>query len=220
MESINAIEIIRITSHISFLVPLVVYVTKIKVAPLQHHIIALLIGVLGSVDAVGFVFNYHHKSTALLFNVGQMVQFAILSWYYYEVVFKKEKVEVLMGGSMAYIVSFVLVNLFFEDIFHYQSIYWAIGSFLITVYGLLNLKMIKQTLPVWSTDVRSEMWFSAAIVVYFSTTFTLYILGEYILAELDRNEAITIWCVHNAHNILKNIMFAVGMYYTGRKMSS
>ena len=220
MESINAIEIIRIASHISFLVPLVVYVMKIKIAPLKHRIIALLIGVLGVVDAIGFVFNYQHKSTALLFNVGQMAQFAIISWYYFEVVFKKEKIEVLMGGSMAYIVAFVLVNLFFEDIFHYQSIYWAIGSFLIMVYGLLNLRIIKQTLPFWSPDVRSEMWFSAAIVVYFSMTFALYILGEYILVELNKNEAMTIWCVHNAHNILKNIMFAIGMYYTGRKMSS
>ncbi|WP_331978420.1 hypothetical protein [Ohtaekwangia sp.] len=29
----------------------------------------------------------------------------------------------------------------------------------------------------------------------------------------------TIWCFHNAHNILKNIMFAVGMHYTGKKMT-
>jgi hypothetical protein len=191
-----------------------------KIAPLQHHIIALLIGVLGLVDAVGFVFNYQHKSTTLLFNVGQMVQFAILSWYYFEVVFKKEKAEVLMGGSVAYIVSFVLVNLFSVDIFHYQSIYWAVGSLLITLYGILNLKFIAQTLPFWSSDVRSEIWFSAAIVVYFGMTFFLYILSEYILTKLDRNDAMTIWCFHNAHNILKNIMFAIGMYYTGRKMSS
>lgn len=217
---ISATELIRFASNLSVLIPLMVYLTKIKVAPKQNHIIALLLLVLGLFDLAGFLFGLQHLSTALLFNVGQMAQFAIISWYYFEVVFKKEKVEVLMGGSMAYIVSFVLVNLFFEDIFHYQSIYWAIGSLLITLYGLLNLKIIKETLPVWSPDVRSEMWFSASIVVYFSMTFVLYILGEYILAELDRNEAMTIWCVHNAHNILKNIMFAVGMYYTGRKMSS
>ena len=219
MESINAIEIVRIASHVSFLVPLVVYVTKMKIAPLQHRIIALLIGVLGLVDAVGFVFNYHHKSTALLFNVGQMAQFAILSWYYFEVVFTKAKVEVLIGGSMVYIISFVLVNMFVEDIFHYQSIYWAIGSLLITVYGIQHLKNIAQTLPFQSPDVKSEMWFSASIVVYFSMTFALYVLGEYILADLDKNVAMTIWCFHNAHNILKNIMFAVGMYYTGKKMT-
>lgn len=216
----SATELIRFASNLSVLIPLTVYLTKIKIAPIQHHIIALLLVALGLFDLAGFLFGLRHLSTALLFNVGQIVQFAILSWYYFEVVFRKDKIEVFMGGSVTYIVSFILVNFFIEDIFHYQSVYWAMGSLLITMYGLINLKVIAQTLPFWSYDVRSEMWFSAAIVIYFAMTFSLYILGEYILAKLDKNAAMTIWCFHNAHNILKNIIFAVGMYYTGRKMSS
>jgi len=215
----SATELIRFASNLSVLIPLIVYLTKIKVAPKQNHIIALLLIVLGLFDLAGFLFGLKHLSTALLFNVGQMAQFAILSWYYFEVVFTKAKVEVLIGGSMGYIISFVLVNMFVEDIFHYQSIYWAIGSLLITVYGIQHLKNIAQTLPFQSPDVKSEMWFSASIVIYFSMTFALYVLGEYILADLDKNAAMTIWCFHNAHNILKNIMFAVGMYYTGKKMT-
>ena len=62
-------------------------------------------------------------------------------------------------------------------------------------------------------------WINTGVLVYFCLNLFLFILGNYVLTKLDPPVSMMIWSFHNVNNILKNIFFAIGIYFFKRKVA-
>ncbi|HET9057304.1 MAG TPA: hypothetical protein VFN30_10720, partial [Chitinophagaceae bacterium] len=57
-----------------------------------------------------------------------------------------------------------------------------------------------------------------AVFLYFSFNLFLFIIANYVFKNFSNEIGMTVWGFHNINNIVKNILFAVGIYYAGKKL--
>src|SRR5688572_21706777 len=124
MESVQISEIFRVASNVSLLVPLAMYLTRIKYASRNIHIIGLLIIVSGVCDLLGFILFNKHQSTVILFNVYYALLFFLLTWFYYEILFVNTRRILVWICLAVYLQSFILVTFFVQPFFQYQTLMW------------------------------------------------------------------------------------------------
>jgi len=206
----SVVEFIRIVSNLSIIAPLVLYFSKFKIASKPAHIIGALLIVSGLCDLVGFILMKGKHSTATVFNLYYVLTFILLSWYYYESIFKKRYKTVLLAGSVVYFVCFMLITFTMQDIFQHQSRVWILDSIILMIYALIYGAYLHTKTPY--VDDQGAVCFNAAIFFYFTWNIGIFILSAYLFDRLDPTSTLAVWSVHNISNIAKNIFMAVGFY--------
>ncbi|HEY0770592.1 MAG TPA: hypothetical protein VGD31_09690, partial [Sphingobacteriaceae bacterium] len=66
-------------------------------------------------------------------------------------------------------------------------------------------------------NLYSGLIFNGAVIFYFSFNFFLFMIANYVLTELTPDMSRMAWAFHNVNNVIKNIAFAFGFYYTMRR---
>jgi hypothetical protein len=219
MEPPNISEIIRIASNISLLLPLAIYLTRIKYASTRVHIIGALIIVSGVCDLVGFVLHGGRQSTAILFNTYYAMLFFLLTWFYYEILFLNTRRMMVWIGLAIYLQSLILITIFVQSFFEYQTLMWVITAIIMIIYSIAYFFYSFSTIPVPSLFGYTFMWINSAVLIYFCLNLCLFILGNYVLTRLEPEVSLLIWSFHNVNNIIKNVLFAVGIYFYKRKIA-
>jgi hypothetical protein len=219
MESVTASDTIRIASNLSVVIPLVIYLTKIKYASKRVHIIGALIFVSGICDLIGWIFFKNGQSTAMLFNAYYAMTFFLLSWFYYEVLFIKSRRVVVFLGLAVYLQSFVLISIFVQGITEYQTLMWIITGIIMIVYSIAYFIYSLSIIPNTSTLYYTPIWINSGVLIYFILNLFLFILSNYVLTKLDPQMSLLIWSFHNVNNVLKNILFGIGIYFYKKKVA-
>jgi hypothetical protein len=219
MESVRISEIIRVASNISLLVPLAMYLTRMRYASRNIHIIGLLIIASGICDLLGMVLFSRHQSTTVLFNVYYSLLFFILTWFYYEILFVNTRRIMVWIGLAVYLQSFLLVTFFVQNFFEYQTLMWLISAVIMITYSMAYFLYSLSTLNSSGYFGYSLTWINSGVMVYFCLNLFLFVMGNYVLTRLDPETSALIWSSHNINNIIKNILFAVGIYYFKRKIA-
>jgi hypothetical protein len=219
MESVRISEIIRVASNISLLVPLAMYLTRMRYASRNIHIIGLLIIASAICDLLGMVLFSRHQSTTVLFNVYYSLLFFILTWFYYEILFVNTRRIMVWIGLAVYLQSFLLVTFFVQNFFEYQTLMWLISAVIMITYSMAYFLYSLSTLNNSGYFGYSLTWINSGVMVYFCLNLFLFVMGNYVLTRLDPETSALIWSSHNINNIIKNILFAVGIYYFKRKIA-
>jgi hypothetical protein len=219
MEPGSASDIIRIASNLSVLIPLAIYLTKIRYASKRVHIIGVLILVSGICDLIGWVLFKNQQSTAILFNAYYALSFFLLSWFYYEILFIKSRRVVVFLGLAVYLQSFVLITIFVQGISEYQTLMWIITGLIMIVYSIAYFIYSLSIIPNTSTLYYTPIWINSGVLIYFLLNLFLFILSNYVLTKLDPEMSLLIWSFHNVNNVLKNILFAIGIYFYKKKIA-
>ncbi len=212
----ESIEMIRYLSNASVLLPLFFYGLKFKHLPKENHIVGIVVLVSAISDLIGFLFAQAAASTSILFNIYYFAVFAVLGWYYYEVVFQFKNRGYLYFGIGAYLVALWFVNMY-HDIFTFQGEMWAVTGSILVIFGIVYNNYQVEKPPLLDRNLYSGLIFNAAIMLYFSFNFFLFIIANHVLTELSPDTARMAWGFHNVNNIIKNIAFAFGFYYTNRR---
>jgi hypothetical protein len=113
-----------------------------------------------------------------------------------------------------------MVTFFVQNIgSEYQSWLWSGGGLILCIYGLVYYKYVseKSTHVVLNPHLGCELNINNGIFVYFSFSLVLFILMNYIMTELDPYVSRLMWSIHNVNNIIKNIFFGMGLYYSGKR---
>jgi hypothetical protein len=220
MESVNISEIIRGASNLSLLLPLTIYLARIKYASRQVHIIGILIIVSGICDLAGFFLFRQHQSTVVLFNTYYALSFFLLTWFYYEILFVNTRRILIWIGLAVYIQSFVLVTLFVQNFLQYQTLMWLITALIMITYSIAYFFYSLTTLTTAGYSGYSMIWINIGVMIYFCLNLFLFVMGNYVLTKLDPETSALIWSSHNINNIIKNILFAIGLYFYRRKVAA
>lgn len=219
MDSVKVSEIIRVASNISLLVPLAIYLTKVRYASRQVHIIGALIIASGLCDLVGLILFSRKESTVVLFNAYYAILFFLLTWFYYEILFVNTRRIMVWIGLAVYLQSFILITFFVQNIFEYQTLMWLITAVIMIAYSIAYFFYSLSTIIASGYFGYSLIWINVGVMIYFCLNLFLFVMGNYVLTQLDPETSAMIWSSHNINNIIKNILFAVGIYFYKRKIA-
>lgn len=219
MESVKISEVIRVASNASMLVPLAFYLTRIRYASRQVHIIGILIIVSGLCDLIGLLLFEHRQSTIVLFNTYYALLFALLTWFYYEVLFVNTRRIMIWIGLAVYIQSFILVTVFVQNFLEYQTLMWLITALIMITYSIAYFFYSLSAITSSGYFGYSLIWINIGVMIYFCLNLFLFVMGNYVLTKLDPETSALIWSSHNINNIIKNVLFAVGIYFYRKKIA-
>jgi hypothetical protein len=211
MESVKISEIIRLASNFSVLVPLVFYLAKVRYASRQVHIIGVLIIVAGLSDLIGFILFNRHESTAVVFNTYYALLFLLLSWFYYEALAVKTIRIMIWIGFAVYFLSFALVSIYVQSFYEYQSLMWLITAVFLIIYSIAYFFFSLSSIVNSDALGYSLIWINVGIMIYFCLNLFLFVMGNYVLTQLDPEMSALIWSSHNVNNVLKNVLFSLGI---------
>jgi hypothetical protein len=219
MDSANTSEVIRVASNLSLLLPLAMYLTRIKYASRQVHIIGILLIVSGLCDLLGFILFEQRQSTVVLFNSYYALLFILLTWFYYEVLFVNTRRIMIWIGLAVYIQSFILISVFVQNFLEYQTLMWLITAIIMITYSIAYFFYSLTTITTTGFFGYSLIWINIGVMIYFCLNLFLFVMGNYVLTKLDPDTSALIWSSHNINNIIKNILFAVGIYFYKKKLA-
>ena len=214
----NISEIIRVTSNLSVLLPLVIYLTRAKYASRRVHIIGVLVIVSALCDLAGIILLRQQISTTVLFNSYYAIIFLLLTWFYYEILFIENRRVMVWIGLAIYLQSFILITIFVQHFFEYQTLMWVITAVIMIIYSIAYFVYSFSSTPTFNL-FGSFAWINSGVLIYFCLNLFLFIMGNYILTKLDSDMGQLIWSFHNINNVLKNILFAIGIYSYKRKIA-
>ncbi|HEY0739888.1 MAG TPA: hypothetical protein VGD40_00450 [Chryseosolibacter sp.] len=210
------IETIKTISILSVLGPLALYILKIKQLPRENQVVGVLVVISAITEVIIAVQVYANKVTATVTNLYFLCAFIVLCFYYYEVVFKFRSKLYFASGLTIYLLSFLLV-VFIKGINVFHGELWALTGLILVIFGIMYNNYQVEKPPLLDKNLYSGLIFNAAIMFYFSFNFFLFLIANYVLTELSAEMARMAWAFHNVNNIIKNIAFAFGFYYTNRR---
>jgi hypothetical protein len=219
MESPDISEIIRITSNISVVLPMAMYFTRFTYASKRVHIIGVLIVFSAACDLAGFILFRENQSTAILFNAYYAILFLLLTWLYYEILFLKDRRLIVWIGLAIYLQSFILTTVFVQSVFEYQTLMWIITAIIMIIFGSTYFFHSISTIPASTIFSHSFIWINGGVMIYFCLNLFLFILGNHVLTKVDPEMSMLIWGFHNVNNIIRNLLFAIGIHFYRRKIA-
>jgi hypothetical protein len=209
----EVIEFIRWSANLSGIIPLIFYFRSIAHFPKQNHLVAALIVLSGCTDALGLLIR-----TAVIPNVFEILQFMLITWFYFELVYKKKSEPVALiciGIYMAVAIYSVLTKGFEQN---YTGL-WCTGAFITlvhTVFYAFNVpRMVIER--YFDSNLLSNMIFNCVIFGYSFVTLFMFFLLDYTARNQDIESFNTFWSIHNAFATIKNLGFALAFYYTGKR---
>lgn len=212
-------EVIRIASNVSLLLPLMMYLRRMRFASREVHIIGALVIFSGLSDVIGLVLFSRNQSTVVLFNTYYALMFFLLTWFYYQVLFVTTHKFILWISIAVYIQSFVLVTAFLQSFFQYQTVMWLVTAVVMIIYSIAYFFHSLSAIGTTGNAGSSLIWINIGVMIYFCLNLFLFVMGDYVLTKLDPETSAMIWSSHNVNNIIKNILFAIGIYFSQKRVA-
>ena len=220
MSSLSVGEIVAHASSLSVVVPLSLYLAKIRKADRPTHIIGALLIVAATCDITAYLLFRSGQSTAVVFNVYFTLLFFLLCWFYYDIFFKQFKKQIaIAGGITIYCVSFILITFFVQEFFYYQNLIWMIAGIILIIYSIAYFLNSLASIPSIHLFDSSRTWFNSGVLFYFSFSIFLFGMGNFLFKKEDPQVTLLLWSTHNINNIIKNILFAIGLTMMERNAS-
>ncbi|GHN00522.1 hypothetical protein WSM22_20110 [Cytophagales bacterium WSM2-2] len=146
----------------------------------------------------------------LIGNTYFVTQFLIICQFYVlQLVEKRREIRSVM-------ISFLVICIFHftynQSINEFQGLFRLLGSAIILYYAGYHCIHIYKTRPTKNLFQFFPAWFTAAIIYYFSLNLLLFVCANYVFKNASPEVGVIFWGFHNFNNIVKNILFAIGIY--------
>ena len=203
-------KILLYASYFSIVVPLCFLFREKHVLRFrQYQLLGILFLVSAIADIVGYILIRNQIPNHAVNNLYFLISFVVLSLMYTQ----------LVDGVKQAIYSLIAVSLclFIWDTFCVQSIA-GVQSYLLTFccilsigYSLIYYDHLLETVPARDIKRFPFFWVNTAVAYYFGLNLFLFIFSTYIFENLKDEEILAVWSFHSLNNIVKNILFAVGV---------
>jgi hypothetical protein len=212
------LEAIRITSILSVLIPLGFYVKRWKSLPPETHILGVLLTFYLTMDAVIYFMSTRQQPTAAIFNVGQLIQFGLISWFYYLVMFNRVNKNAFMITIIAFGIFAGIVALVYQGVFQNQTLVWSMAALAIVFFAVMFFNDLVIHPPILDKNLYSLLFTNGAFLLYFGFNLFLFLISDFVLTKMDPEMGKLVWSFHNINNIIKNIALAFGIHYIGKRV--
>ncbi len=212
-------QFIVLASQFSVFMPLTIYLLRIRDVRRPTHSVGMLVLVSGICDLVGFTLVGEKLSTAFVLNAFILFQFFLLSHYYYGTLFRGKPDTVLGITMWQYATGFLIVTVFYDEFRgEHLNALWAISSAILILYSVLYFRKIIKHYQAPRIYTCGNFWINNAIFVYLSLSLWLFaIRSDVTIGQWSGDTYQTLWSFYRINNVLKNVMFALGIYYSLRR---
>ena len=220
------IEILSVyLSYFSVLAPIYFFTLNRKKTNIGSlNILGILLCVSALSDLIGYLLARSGLSNMPLVNLYIFIQFLLLSWMYWKF-YGKEKKQFIKISVIIFVFIFLINTAFGEGLFVLQS-YTNTASSVILIFIAYRFFRVLRTLPTIITkrltagiDVhfKALYFINIAVFFYFVLNLWLFTLSPIVLEIFNEEAPVNLWVFHNVMNIIKNIFYAIGLYWAGRK---
>lgn len=196
-------------SVLSPLIPLFILQTRSGPLRLLDRVIVLYVTISFLFDLVSVLLAFSGIKTYPLIHLFAFLEFALLTFYFYRLLNWNR--SFLIGLLACYTVVYSVNSFRFELYEEFNPIIRSITSLICITFVLLFLiRLFKRETEIF-IESSPDFWFNLAILTYFSIAFFSFMLSTDILSK-PINNLLYSWIFHNIANILKNILFAIGLW--------
>ena len=208
---------INVISAFAFLIPLAsgIMISQSAKSRIVNLLLVLFI-VSGVIDLVTLYLKVSPVQSAVLINFYTVIQFFLLSVIYYELYLREHRSAFYITIAV-YVVFEVLNSIFFQPFTAFQNFSWTLTAIISILYAIGWKFHVFITTPVLKMARYSHFWINTAILCYFSINLFLFILTNYVFTNMSEAAGRIFWSFHNVNNIIKNVLFAIGIYYSSSK---
>ncbi|HET9056678.1 MAG TPA: hypothetical protein VFN30_07515 [Chitinophagaceae bacterium] len=203
------------TSISSALIPVSLFLIKRKKGYVVTIFILAVISFLFDIINLFIVFNGYGGFYS--FNTYFIFQFLLLSYSFAQLLSNR---KLIYTATALYSVLYIFFILMFDRFNDFQSGLRTIEDVVLLTYCVLYYRQLMITLPAQKIWHYSPFWINTAVFLYFSFNLFLFIIANYVFTNLPADAGMLVWGFHNVNNIVKNILFAVGIYYAGKKQEA
>lgn len=211
-------KIVVAISTLSVLVPLAIFIRGRSRFPKANKFVGLFLVVSLICDIAVNILFYQRKSNAIPVNLYYVASFILVSYFYFELIFKKRLKAVLISGTIAFTIALVW-ELSNYRVDQFQGTLWAIIALIVGGYGIVYIvnahKMVLE--KMLDKNLISYQIINASFIFYFLVTILLFLSTNFVFTHSDADISRIFWSLHNIANTLKNIGLAIGLYYTGKR---
>lgn len=211
--------LLRTLSHISdisILLPLIIlyinrqYLTK-ELKILSIYVILLFIrNIIGLVyNLLYLVYNYY-ASNVFYYNLANIIGFYLIAYLYILLlkdVFLKRLIYVLLVIFSVFSIFDIANGTLSIDTLVFNKYSYLVSGILITILAFIHLFKILRELQTENILTYSYYWLSASFLLYFSSTFYMYLFVKNIISETRVNPMV-LWQIDNICFIILSIILS------------
>lgn len=162
-------------------------------------------------EMVVLVYSRNHWENLSLLHFYTLAEFFIL--YRFFLISLKGFIpsRVIHGIGICFLVLSGLNSIFLQRLDQYNSNARGVCAFLIILGTLALFFRIISEMKVLRLGKYPLFWINAGLLVYFSSSFFLFIMSNYIL-HLNNTLNVYIWMVHAVLNVILYTMISIGLW--------
>lgn len=199
-------KILQITALLSTLFPISIGLINYKrIARTGRPILAISL-LSFCCDILSYIWALYFRNNYWIIHFFIIAQLLFLCVFYFEFL-GRQKYTIILGILFAL---YYLFELYILGIRQINSLTISLECIFFIIYGIIGYYYLFQQQQYFFIDKSPEFWYNTAIVCYFSGALFSWSMFSY-LHHQDGSGA-GIWAFHNIANILKNILFAIGLW--------
>lgn len=177
-------------------------------------LLALLVSLL--CDTIAYFLASRSHNTHWLGNIYLIVQFSLLAWMFRHHFRNKKWNDIIV---IAFIFFFTINLVFFQGPWKFNSISNVIAGLILISMCLYYFYRLLNDLPTIHIQHLPMLWISFGVLTYYGGNFYLFLVKNY-LSYGETGSHKLMWIFHNLLNIVKNILFAIGLWKGYRRLRS
>lgn len=200
----------------SVLIPLSVAMIKWKKMWNEWKLICLILVLSLVADLLSLALIQYRINTYLIVNIYLISQFSLLVLTFRKQFRNQRVVDVIL----ILFVFFYLVNVtFFQGPKVFNSVSNVVACLILIAFCLFYFYRLLNDLPIVHIQQLPMLWIAFAVLTYYGGNFFLFLVKNY-LTYGEAGSHKVMWILHNLLNIIKNILFAVALWQSYRKVKS
>lgn len=185
---------------------------------LQNNLkLILMVSVISLVsDSIAFVLIRFQLKTWPVLNIFYVIQLVV----FFLVLGHQRSIPRLRIFFFASIL-FATIDFFFiqkPNVFNTYTAY--VGGILMIISSLSFLHQLMTEMPTEKLQTLPLFWLAFGVLVYYGGTLFLFLFNNYLLAHLPNKSHQTIWALHSALNIIKNVFLFATLWVNYKSKTS
>ncbi|MBK7883713.1 MAG: hypothetical protein IPJ81_07855 [Chitinophagaceae bacterium] len=214
---LQAAHVLMDISRFATLLPIFFILQKkrnLEIAPIKILCILLFVSVLSDFTFYVLKEKYQIENSGnIVNNIYTLLEFFLLNYMYF-LLFKNKKITNIL--SAIFILFFIIDTLFIEPFDKFQSWPSALEAMIFIIYSIKYYFQLLDNLPRFSIFRFYPFWLNTAVFYYFGACFLIFFCTNYIVKTQSQDFREIFWGFHNINNIIKNILFAIAIYWAGK----
>jgi hypothetical protein len=208
--------IIAYVSFGSILLPILIALFDLKRTWTDLRLLCLILILSLASDLLSLLFIRYSINTYIVGNIYLITQFAVLALMF------RKNLPYRLGVDTLLILATLLciVNLTnFQGPWIFNSFSNVVASLALIGLCMFYFYRLINDLPIVHIQHLPMLWITFGVLTYYAGNFFLFLVNNYLTLGVFGSQPI-MWILHNLLNIIKNVLFAIALWQTYRRVKS